>query len=199
MYEYAPTVEKLLRLLRKLPGIGTKSGQRIIAHLLKTDLKYVQELSAGLEELREKVFHCPVCFNITDEDPCGICRDSRRDRSVICVVENPYEIIPIERSGYFKGLYHVLMGHLSPIDGVTPADLKVRELLERAGSEEVTEIILATNPNVEGESTAHYLAGLLKPLGIKVTRIGMGVPVGGDLEYADENTMAKALGGRREL
>lgn len=199
MYEHAPTVEHLLRLLRRLPGIGTKSGQRIIAYLLRMDEKYAAELAESIGELREKVFHCSTCFNITDEDPCRICRDVKRDRSVICVVENPYEIIPILKSGYYNGLLHVLLGRLSPIDGIGPAELKIKELLERVKSDELKEVIIATNPTVEGESTAHYLAELIKPLGIKVTRIGMGVPVGGDIEYTDGNTMAKAIGGRREI
>ncbi len=199
MYEYAPTVEQLIRMLRRLPGIGTKSGQRIIAHLLKTDEKYVHDLATSLVELREKVFHCPTCFNITDTDPCRICSDQTRDNTIICIVENPYEIIPIEKSGFFKGRFHVLLGVLSPIDGITPADLKIRELLERIKDGNIEEVIIATNPSVEGESTAHYLAGIIKPLGIKVSRIGMGIPVGGDIEYADENTMVKALSGRLEI
>jgi len=199
MFKHTPTVENLIRQLRKLPGIGTKSAQRLVSFFLKEDMDYINELSKSLIELKEKVFHCPVCFSITDEEPCSFCKDSGRDRSIICIVENPYDIIPIERSGQYHGLYHILLGHISPIDGITPADLKIKELLQRLKSGEVKEVIIATNPNVEGESTAHYLAEVIKPLGIKVSRIGMGVPVGGDLEYADENTMAKALGGRREL
>jgi recombination protein RecR len=199
MFEHSPTVEKLLRLLRKLPGIGTKSGQRLVAYLMKSDEEYVKDLARSLMELKEKVFYCSICFNITDEEPCRICRNVKRDRSVLCVVENPYDIIPIEKTGQYHGLYHVLLGHLSPIDGITPADIKIRELLGRLKDGSVKEVIIATNPTVEGESTAHYIAGLIKPMKILATRIGMGVPVGGDLEYADENTMAKSLGGRREI
>lgn len=199
MYQHSATIEKLLSLLRRLPGIGTKSGQRLVTYLLKADDSYLKELSEAIRELKDKVFYCSVCGNITDVEPCRICSDSRRDGTVICVVENPYDIIPIEKTGLYHGQYHILHGHLSPIDGITPADLKVRELLERLKESQVKEVILATNPTVEGESTAHYLAGIMKPMGVMVTRIGMGIPVGGDLEFADENTMAKALGGRREI
>lgn len=199
MYQHSATIEKLLSLLRRLPGIGTKSGQRLVTYLLKADDSYLKELSEAIRELKDKVFYCSICGNITDVEPCRICSDSRRDGTVICVVENPYDIISIEKTGLYHGQYHILHGHLSPIDGITPADLKVRELLERLKESKVKEVILATNPTVEGESTAHYLAGIMKPMGVTVTRIGMGIPVGGDLEFADENTMAKALGGRREI
>jgi recombination protein RecR len=166
---------------------------------LKTDESFVKELSEAMYELKQKVFYCSGCFNITDEDPCRYCKDERRDRSIIFIVENPYDIISIEKTGQYNGQYHILHGHLSPIEGITPADLKIRELLERLKSSDIKEVIIATNRTVEGESTSHYLADIIKPMGIKVTRIGMGIPVGGDLEYADENTMAKALGGRREI
>ncbi|MBN2135911.1 MAG: recombination protein RecR [Acidobacteria bacterium] len=199
MFEHAPTVEHLIKLLRRLPGIGTKSGQRLVSFLLKADPRYIEDLAKSLIELREKVFYCSTCFNITDSDPCSICRSEKRDRSVLCVLENPYDIIPIEKSNSYNGLYHILHGHLSPIEGITPADLKIKELLGRLKNGEIEEVILATNPTVDGESTAHYLVNILKPLGVKLTRIAMGIPVGGDLEYADENTMAKALGGRREI
>jgi recombination protein RecR len=199
MYQHSATIEKLLSLLRRLPGIGTKSGQRLVTYLLKADDSYLKELSEAIRELKEKVFYCSVCWNITDVEPCKICGDSRRDGTVLCVVENPYDIISIEKTGLYHGQYHILHGHLSPIDGITPGDLKVRELLERLKESKIHEVIIATNPTVEGESTAHYLAGIIKPMGVTVTRIGMGIPVGGDLEFADENTMAKALGGRREI
>jgi len=199
MYQHSATIEKLLSLLRRLPGIGTKSGQRLVTYLLKADDSYLKELSEAIRELKEKVFYCSVCWNITDVEPCKICGDSRRDGTVLCVVENPYDIISIEKTGLYQGQYHILHGHLSPIDGITPGDLKVRELLERLKESKIREVIIATNPTVEGESTAHYLAGIIKPMGVLVTRIGMGIPVGGDLEFADENTMAKALGGRREI
>lgn len=199
MYQHSATIEKLLSLLRRLPGIGTKSGQRLVTYLLKADDSYLKELSEAIRELKEKVFYCSVCWNITDVEPCKICGDLRRDGTILCVVENPYDIISIEKTGLYQGQYHILHGHLSPIDGITPGDLKVRELLERLKESKIREVIIATNPTVEGESTAHYLAGIIKPMGVLVTRIGMGIPVGGDLEFADENTMAKALGGRREI
>lgn len=199
MYQHSATIEKLLSLLRRLPGIGTKSGQRLVTYLLKADDSYIKELSDSISELKEKVFYCSICWNLTDIQPCRICSDARRERSVLCVVENPYDIISIEKTGQYNGMYHILHGHLSPIEGITPADLKVRELLERLKESSIREVILATNPTVEGESTAQYLAGIIKPMGVVVTRIGMGIPVGGDLEFADENTMAKALGGRREI
>jgi len=199
MYQHSATIEKLLSLLRRLPGIGTKSGQRLVTYLLKADDSYLKELSEAIRELKEKVFYCSVCWNITDVEPCKICGDLRRDGTILCVVENPYDIISIEKTGLYHGQYHILHGHLSPIDGITPGDLKVRELLERLRESKIREVIIATNPTVEGESTAHYLAGIIKPMGVMVTRIGMGIPVGGDLEFADENTMAKALGGRREI
>jgi recombination protein RecR len=199
MYQHSATIEKLLSLLRRLPGIGTKSGQRLVTYLLKADDSYLKELSEAIRELKEKVFYCSICWNITDVEPCKICGDSRRDGTILCVVENPYDIISIEKTGLYHGQYHILHGHLSPIDGITPGDLKVRELLERLKESKIREVIIATNPTVEGESTAHYLAGIIKPMGVMVTRIGMGIPVGGDLEFADENTMAKALGGRREI
>jgi recombination protein RecR len=199
MYQHSATIENLLSLLRRLPGIGTKSGQRLVTYFLKADDSYLKELSEAIRELKEKVFYCSICWNITDVEPCKICGDSRRDETVLCVVENPYDIISIEKTGLYHGRYHILHGHLSPIDGITPGDLKVRELLERLKESKIVEVIIATNPTVEGESTAHYLAGIIKPMGVTVTRIGMGIPVGGDLEFADENTMAKALGGRREI
>lgn len=199
MYQHSATIEKLLSLLRRLPGIGTKSGQRLVTYLLKADDSYLKELSEAIGELKEKVFYCSTCWNITDIQPCKICGDSRRDETILCIVENPYDIISIEKTGQYNGRYHILHGHLSPIDGITPADLKIRELLDRLKETRIREVIIATNPTVEGESTAHYLAGIIKPMGVTVTRIGMGIPVGGDLEFADENTMAKALGGRREI
>ena len=189
---------RLIEELQRLPGIGPKGAQRLAFHILKTPREQTDRLSDALREVKERVTYCSVCNNITAIDPCGYCSSDARDPRIICVVEEPQNVAAIERTREFKGMYHVLMGALSPLQGVGPDDLKIKGLLGRV-SNGVTEIILATNPNVEGEATAIYLARLLKPLGVKVTRIAMGVPVGSDLEYADEVTMHKALEGRREV
>ena len=190
---------KLIEQLQRLPGIGAKSAQRLAFHILKTPREEIDRLSAAMQEVKDRVTYCSVCSNITDADPCFYCADGGRDKRVICVVEEPENVTAVEKSRDFKGMYHVLMGALSPLHGVGPDDLKVKDLLTRVGAGTVEEVILATNPNVEGEATAIYLAKLLKPLGVRVTRIAMGVPVGSDLEYADEVTMGKAMEGRREL
>ena len=195
-------IEPLVRLteeLQKLPSIGAKSAQRLAFHLLKQPREDVDRLRAALHDVKERVTYCSVCSNITDRDPCFYCTDSGRDRQLICVVEDPHNVAAVEKTGDFKGAYHVLMGALSPLKGVGPDDLHIKGLLQRVGSDQVREVILATNPNVEGEATAIYLAKLLKPLGVRVSRIAMGVPVGSDLEYADEITMLKAMEGRREV
>ena len=195
-------IEPLVRLteqLQKLPSIGAKSAQRLAFHLLKQPREEVDLLCDAIRDVKERVSHCSVCSNITDRDPCFYCTDAGRDRRLMCVVEDPHNVAAIERTGDFKGVYHVLMGALSPLKGVGPDDLRIKGLLERVGAGEVTEVILATNPNVEGEATAIYLAKLLKPLGVRVSRIAMGVPVGSDLEYADEITMLKAMEGRHEV
>jgi recombination protein RecR len=189
---------RLIEELQRLPGIGPKGAQRLAFYILKTPRDQTDRLIDALRDMKERVTYCSVCNNITDADPCAYCRSETRDRHVICVVEEPQNVAAIEKTREFKGLYHVLMGALSPLQGVGPDDLKIKGLLARIGNG-VTEVILATNPNVEGEATAIYLARLLKPLGVKVTRIAMGVPVGSDLEYADEVTMHKALEGRREV
>jgi recombination protein RecR len=189
---------RLIEELQRLPGIGPKGAQRLAFHILKTPREQTDRLSDALREVKERVTYCSVCNNITDVDPCAFCTGGARDPHVICVVEEPQNVAAIEKSREFKGMYHVLMGALSPLQGIGPDDLKIKSLLGRVGNG-VTEIILATNPNVEGEATAIYLARLLKPLGVKVTRIAMGVPVGSDLEYADEVTMHKAIEGRREV
>ena len=194
--------ESLLRLvqeLQRLPGIGQKSAQRLAFHILRTPPDRAEALADAIREVKARVTYCSVCSNITDTDPCSYCRSETRDHHVICVVEEPQNVAAIEKGGDFNGVYHVLMGALSPLQGVGPDDLKIRELLTRLGGGDITEVILATNPNVEGESTAMYLARLLKPLGVKVTRIAMGVPVGSDLDYADQVTMHKAMEGRREV
>ena len=193
--------EPLIRLieeLQRLPGIGPKGAQRLAFHILKTPREQADRLVDAVREVKERVTYCSVCNNITDADPCIFCTSDDRDRDVICVVEEPQNVTAIEKTRDFKGVYHVLMGAISPLQGVGPDDLKIKGLLARVGNG-VREIILATNPTVEGEATAIYLARLLKPLGMRVTRIAMGVPVGSDLEYADEVTMTKALEGRREV
>ena len=190
---------RLIEQLQRLPGIGAKSAQRLAYHILKTPREEVDRLVDAMRDVKDRVTYCSVCNNITDTDPCFFCTNSNRDRRQICVVEAPENVSGIEKTRDFKGLYHVLMGALSPLHGVGPDDLKIKGLLRRVADGGVEEVILATNPNVEGEATAIYLAKLLKPLGVRVTRIAMGVPVGSDLEYADEVTMHKAMEGRREL
>jgi recombination protein RecR len=190
---------RLIEQLQRLPGIGAKSAARLAFHVLKTPREEVERLVEAMRDVKDRVTYCSVCSNITDADPCYFCTHPGRDRRLICVVEGPENVNGIEKTRDFKGVYHVLMGALSPLHGVGPDDLKIRELLARVGKGGVDEVILATNPNVEGEATAIYLAKLLKPLGVRVTRIAMGVPVGSDLEYADEVTMHKAIEGRREV
>ncbi len=190
---------KLIEQFQRLPGIGAKSAQRLAYHILKTPREEVDRLGDAMREVKERVTYCSVCSNITDTDPCFFCTNPSRDRRLICVVEEPENVNGVERTRQFNGLYHVLMGALSPLHGVGPDDLKIKDLLRRVSDGSVEEVVLATNPNVEGEATAIYLAKLLKPLGIKVTRIAMGVPVGSDLEYADEVTMQRAMEGRREV
>jgi recombination protein RecR len=197
--QLAAPLERLIERLRALPGVGQKSAQRLAFHILRSPEAEVRALAAAIVEVKERIRLCGVCFNITDVDPCLVCADASRDRSAICVVEEPNNVVAIDKSGGFRGLYHVLHGSLSPLKGIGPDDLKIPALLERLRDGSVKEIILATNPNVEGEATAVYLSRLLKPLGLKVTRIALGLPVGSELEYADEVTVGKALEGRREL
>ena len=189
---------RLIEELQRLPGIGPKGAQRLAFFMLKAPREQADRLAAAVRELKERVTYCSICNAITDTDPCAYCRSDERDHSIICVVEEPQNVTAVEKSREFKGVYHVLMGALSPLQGIGPDDLKIRGLLTRI-SDGVNEVILATNPNVDGEATAIYLARLLKPLGVRVTRIAMGVPVGSDLEYADEVTRHKALEGRREV
>ena len=190
---------KLVEQLQRLPGIGAKSAQRLAFHILKTPREEIERLADAMRDVKDRVTYCSICSNITDVDPCYYCTDSGRDHRIICVVEEAENVSAVEKTRDFKGVYHVLMGALSPLHGVGPDDLKIKELLSRVGNGGVEEVIIATNPNVEGEATAIYLAKLLKPLGARVTRIAMGVPVGSDLEYADEVTMQRAMEGRREL
>jgi recombination protein RecR len=193
------SLSRLIERLQKLPGIGAKSAQRLAYHVLRTPREDADLLCAAIQDVKERVTYCSVCNNITDVDPCRYCADERRERHVICVVEEPQNVAVIEKTREFRGLYHVLMGALSPLQGVGPDDLKIRGLLSRVADGSVTEVVLATNPNVEGEATALYLARLLKPLGLRVTRIATGIPVGSDIEYADEITMSKAMAGRRDV
>ncbi len=199
MIYYPEPVARLIEALQRLPGIGPKTAQRLTFFLLKRPIEEVRDLSESLMAVKERIVSCQSCFNVTDEDPCRICADPRRDDHVLCVVEEPNDLLAMERTGEFRGRYHVLLGALSPLDGIGPDDIKVRELLGRVEAGVATEVILATNPNVEGEATALYLAKLLRPLGVRVTRIARGLPVGGDLEYADQVTLSKALEGRREI
>jgi len=189
----------LIDQLQRLPGIGAKGAQRLAFYFLRQPREEVDAFLDAIRDVKDRITYCSVCSNITDADPCYYCTNQSRDQQLICVVEDPHNVAVIEKTNQFNGAYHVLMGALSPIQGVGPDDLKIKELLNRVGNNEVSEIILATNPNVEGEATAIYLAKLLKPLGVRVTRIAMGLPVGSDLEYADEVTMHKSIEGRREL
>ena len=196
---YAPPVQALIDELGRLPGIGPKSAQRIAFHLLKLPAQDAARLANAITEAKAKVRFCERCWNVAEGSECGICADDQRDTTVICVVEEARDIVALEKTGEFRGRYHVLLGAISPIDGIGPEQLKVRELLLRLEPEGVQEVILCTNPNIEGEATALYLARLLGPLGVKVTRLASGLPVGGDLEYADELTLGRALEGRREM
>ena len=192
MAYYPEPVARLIDAFQRLPGIGPKTAQRLTFYMLKRPPDEARELGEALIAVKEKITYCRTCFNVTDENPCRLCTDPRRDERVICVVEEPNDLLAMERTGEFRGRYHVLLGALSPLDGVGPDDLKIRELLARLEGRETAEIILATNPNVEGEATALYLAKLLRPLAVRITRIARGLPVGGDLEYADQVTLSKA-------
>jgi recombination protein RecR len=197
---YAPPIARLLEELERLPGIGPKSAQRIAHYLLVADPADADRLAEAITEVKRTIHFCEQCFNFAEERLCSVCADPERDASMVCVVEEPRDLTAIERTGEFHGLYHVLHGAISPIDGIGPEQLKVRELIERIGArDDIGEIVLATNPNVEGETTAVYLARLIKPLGVRVTRIASGLPVGGELEYADEVTLGRAMECRREM
>ena len=189
----------LVAALQRLPGIGARSAQRLAYHILKTPREDADVLCAAILSVKDRVTYCSICSNITAEDPCGYCASSERDSRLLCVVEQPENVAAIEKTRGFRGRYHVLMGAIAPLQGIGPDDLKIKGLLARVGAGGVEEVIVATNPNVEGEATALYLARLLKPLGVRVTRIAMGVPVGSDLDYADEFTISKAMEGRREM
>ncbi len=199
MRDYARPVEELIAELRKLPGIGSKSAQRLAFHIVRASSGEARGLAESILNVTDSIRYCSVCYNITDVDPCFYCTDPVRDRSLICVLEEPHNVVSVEKTREYRGLYHVLLGVLSPLNGIGPDQLKIKALLERLKDRQVEEVIVATNPSVEGEATALYLSRLIKPLQVRVTRIAMGVPVGGDLDYADEITMARALEGRRDL
>ncbi len=199
MKHYARPLSNLIAELSKLPGIGGKTAQRLAFHILSQDDKDAFALAEAIREAKKNMKYCTICGNLTDVDPCSICSDPARDQSIICVVESPRDVSAMERIKEFQGLYHVLHGAISPMDGIGPDDINLKQLIVRLQQNDVREVILATNPNIEGEATAMYTARLIKPAGIKVTRIAHGVPVGGDLEYADEITLSKAMEGRREL
>ena len=190
---------KLIEELRKLPGVGRKTAERLAFYILKSQRHEADALVKAILELKEKVRLCSICSSITEVDPCNICSDMNREKNMLCVVEEPHDVFAIEKTREYKGSYHVLMGVLSPLDGVGPSDLKIEELLSRVRENGIREVILATNPNLEGEATAMYIAKVLKPFGMKVTRIARGLPVGGDLEYADEVTLTKSIEGRQEM
>ncbi|HEV7860031.1 MAG TPA: recombination mediator RecR [Pyrinomonadaceae bacterium] len=204
MLEYAEPVTKLIDEFKRLPGIGQKTAQRLAFHILRTPEADVERFVAAMQEVKRRIIFCSICNNLTDVDPCRFCASTGRDRSMICVIEEPYNLVAVEKTRSYKGLYHVLHGSLSPIRGIGPDDLHLANLLPRLRPEnndgvDVSEVILATNPNTEGEATANYISRLLKPLGVRVTRIAMGMPVGSDLEYVDEVTMDKALTNRHEM
>ena len=199
MSSYSPSIEKLIESFEKLPSIGHKTAIRLAFHMLDLNEEETNEFINSITDAKKKLKYCSTCFNISDTDPCPICSNSKRDSSVICVVEDVRDIIAMERTHEYKGVYHVLHGTISPMNGIGPEDIKIKELLNRIRDTKVKEIIIATNPRVEGEATSIYLSKLIKPLGIKVTRIAHGIPVGGDLEYTDEVTLMKAMEGRREI
>ena len=196
---YAPPIARLLEELERLPGIGPKSAQRLAYHILRGETEAADRLASAITEVKRKVRFCERCFNFAESDRCDICADPTRDATAICVVEEPRDVVAVERTGEFRGTYHVLQGAISPIDGIGPEQLRVRELIDRLGTESISEVILATDPDIEGETTALYISRLVKPLGIRVTRIASGLPVGGDLEYADEVTLGRALEARHEM
>jgi recombination protein RecR len=198
MASHAKPIDQLIDALSGLPGIGKKTATRLAFHILRSSLSEAQGLARAILDVKERIRFCSLCFNLTDEDPCQICRDEHRSKDVLCVVEGPNDLVAIENTGEYKGRYHVLHGALSPLEGIGPEEVKLKELMERLRKEHVSEVILAINPTVEGSTTALYLNDLIKPLGIKVTRIACGIPIGSEIEYADSMTLSKALEGRRE-
>jgi len=196
---HTKTLNRLIEELSKMPGIGPKSAQRIAFYILGSSKEEAKALSQAILDLKEKITHCLICNNITEENPCEICSNNQRDHSIICVVEEPKDVLAFEKSRGFNGIYHVLLGALSPLEGIGPDELKIKELIGRLKKDKVSEVILATNPNTNGEMTAMYLAKMIKPLGVKVTRIAYGIPAGSNIDYVDEETLAKSLEGRKEF
>lgn len=196
---YTPALQSLIQLLSRLPGIGEKSAARLAFFILRGDQSYASELARAISEVKTQTRFCSRCHALTEADPCPTCEDPRRDRTIVCVVEEPADVVSIERSHGFQGVFHVLHGSISPLDGRGPEQLKIRELVERVGNEPIKEVLVATNPTIEGEATAVYLSRLLKPLGVRVSRIAHGIPVGGTIEYADQVTVGRAIEGRREM
>ena len=199
MTKVAEPINQLIKKLAKLPGVGGKTASRLALYILRSSKEEAYDLARSIVSVKEKITFCSVCYNLTDENPCKICKDEKRDKEIICVVEEPGDLLALESSGDFKGKYHVLFGVISPLDGVTPDDIKIQELLGRLNNGQVKEVIVATNPTTNGNATALYLSNLIKPLGIKVTRIAQGIPIGGDIEYTDEVTLRKAMEGRRDF
>ena len=196
---YAKPIDHLIETLTKLPGIGKKTASRLAFHILRSSQTEAQELARAIQEVKEKIRLCSTCFNLTDEDPCMICKDERRTKDVICVVEGPNDLLAIENTGEYRGRYHVLHGAIAPLEGIGPEEIKIKELMERLQREMISEVILAVNPTIEGGATSLYLGDLIKPLGMKVTRIAYGIPMGSEIEYVDGMTLLKALEGRREI
>ena len=199
MASHAKPIDRLIEALTRFPGVGKKTASRLAFHILRSSLSDAQELARSILDVKEKIRLCSVCFNLTDDDPCQICQDPNRSSDVLCIVEGPNDLMAIENTGEYRGKYHVLHGTISPLEGVGPEDIKIKELLERLKKRKVSEMILATNPTVEGGTTALYLTDLVRPLGVKITRIAYGIPVGSEIEYADGMTLLKALEGRREV
>ena len=199
MNHFAAPIAKLIEELSKLPGVGNKTAQRLAFYIIDRPMSEVAELADSIIEAKKNIKYCKICCNLTDSDICGLCESPKREASIICVVQDPRDVAAIEKMREYKGLYHVLHGAISPMEGIGPEEIRIKELLKRIGENEITEVILATNPNIEGEATAMYISRLLKPFGIRITRIAHGIPVGGDLEYADEVTLMKAMEGRREI
>ena len=198
MGSHAKPIDDLIEALTRLPGVGKKSATRLAFHILRSNTAEAQRLARAILDVKEKIHLCTRCFNLTDEDPCQICRDDRRNKEILCIVEGPNDLIAIENTGEYKGRYHVLHGTISPLEGIGPENLKIKELMDRLRKEMVSEVILAINPTVEGSTTALYLADLIKPLGVRVTRIAYGIPMGSEIEYVDTMTLSKAMEGRRE-
>ena len=198
MSSHAKPIDDLIEALTRLPGVGKKSATRLAFHILRSNTAEAQRLARAILDVKEKIHLCTLCFNLTDEDPCQICRDDRRNKETLCIVEGPNDLIAIENTGEYKGRYHVLHGTISPLEGIGPENLKIKELMDRLRKEKVSEVILAINPTVEGSTTALYLADLIKPLGVRVTRIAYGIPMGSEIEYVDTMTLSKAMEGRRE-